>query len=150
MTSDNLAAPSTPAPLSTSEALGVALDRLPRHRVGFYPTPFHALPNLSRELGINLFMKREDLAGPSAVSGSKTRLAEFILGRALEQGAPHLITKGAYLTNSGLQFAAACLSAGSPRSLFSPATCPGTAGWVRHAETTCSTRRWVWRPASST
>jgi 1-aminocyclopropane-1-carboxylate deaminase/D-cysteine desulfhydrase-like pyridoxal-dependent ACC family enzyme len=88
-----------------------AIDKLPRRRVGFYPTPFHALPNLSAAYGINFFMKREDLAGPSAISGSKTRLAEFILGRALEDGVTHLITQGAYLTNSGLQFGAACLSA---------------------------------------
>jgi 1-aminocyclopropane-1-carboxylate deaminase/D-cysteine desulfhydrase-like pyridoxal-dependent ACC family enzyme len=88
-----------------------AIAELPRHRVGFYPTPFHALPNLSQTLGVNLYMKREDLAGPSAISGSKTRLAEFILGRALEEGVTHLITQGAYLTNSGMQFAAACLSA---------------------------------------
>jgi 1-aminocyclopropane-1-carboxylate deaminase/D-cysteine desulfhydrase-like pyridoxal-dependent ACC family enzyme len=92
-------------------ALDTAIAKLPRHRVGFYPTPFHALPNLSQTLGVNLYMKREDLAGPSAISGSKTRLAEFILGRAVEEGVTHLITQGAYLTNSGLQFAAACLSA---------------------------------------
>ncbi|MEU1622089.1 pyridoxal-phosphate dependent enzyme [Streptomyces sp. NPDC005722] len=89
-----------------------AIDELPRCRVGFYPTPFHALPNLSATYGINLFMKREDLAGPSAISGSKMRLAEFVLGRALENGVTHVITQGEYLTNSGLQFAAACLSAG--------------------------------------
>ncbi|QYN22422.1 1-aminocyclopropane-1-carboxylate deaminase/D-cysteine desulfhydrase [Amycolatopsis sp. DSM 110486] len=88
-----------------------AIDTLPRRRVGFYPTPFHALPNLSAAYGINFFLKREDLAGPSAISGSKMRLAEFILGRAIEDGVTHVITQGAYLTNSGLQFAAACLSA---------------------------------------
>lgn len=89
-----------------------AIERLPRHKVGFYPTPFHPLTNLSASHNINFFMKREDLAGPSAVSGSKMRLAEFILGRALEQGVTHLITQGAYLTNSGLQFAMASLHAG--------------------------------------
>jgi 1-aminocyclopropane-1-carboxylate deaminase/D-cysteine desulfhydrase-like pyridoxal-dependent ACC family enzyme len=88
-----------------------AINKLPRPRVGFYPTPFHTLPNLSAAYGINLFMKREDMAGPSAISGSKMRLAEFILGRAIEDGVTHVITQGAYLTNSGLQFAAACLSA---------------------------------------
>jgi 1-aminocyclopropane-1-carboxylate deaminase/D-cysteine desulfhydrase-like pyridoxal-dependent ACC family enzyme len=87
-----------------------AIDTLPRRRVGFYPTPFHALPNLSAAYGINFFMKREDLAGPSAISGSKMRLAEFILGRAIEDGVTHVIAQGAYLTNSGLQFAAACVS----------------------------------------
>lgn len=39
-------------------------------------------------------------------------MAEFILGRALENGVTHVITQGEYLTNSGLQFAAACLSVG--------------------------------------
>ncbi|WP_375424976.1 1-aminocyclopropane-1-carboxylate deaminase/D-cysteine desulfhydrase [uncultured Friedmanniella sp.] len=92
-------------------SLDTAIAQLPRHRVGFYPTPFHALPNLSHTLGVNLYLKREDLAGPSAISGSKTRLAEFILGRALEEGVTHLITQGAYLTNFGLQLAAACISA---------------------------------------
>jgi 1-aminocyclopropane-1-carboxylate deaminase/D-cysteine desulfhydrase-like pyridoxal-dependent ACC family enzyme len=92
-------------------SLDTAIGKLPRHQVGFYPTPFHALPNLSQTLGVNLYLKREDLAGPSAISGSKLRLAEFILGRALEEGVTHLITQGAYLTNSGLQFAAACRSA---------------------------------------
>lgn len=95
-----------------TRTLDAAIDKLPRYRVGFYPTPFHQLRNLSRTFGINLYMKREDMAGPSAISGSKTRLAEFILGRALEAGVTHLITQGAYLTNSGLQFAAASRSAG--------------------------------------
>lgn len=98
--------------------MDAAIDKLPRRRIGFYPTPFHALPNLSAAYGINFFMKREDLAGPSAISGSKTRLAEFIIGRALEEGVTHLITQGAYLTNSGLQFAIACLSARITPILF--------------------------------
>lgn len=105
------------------EYMDAVISKLPRKRVRFYPTPFHALPNLSRTYGINLFLKREDLAGPGAISGSKTRLAEFIIGRALEDGVTHLITQGAHLTNSGLQFAAACLSmtmmTGSPLEISS-------------------------------
>ncbi len=95
-----------------------AVNKLPRLRIGFYPTPFHALPNLSAIYGVNFFMKREDLAGPGAVSGSKTRLAEFILGRAAEEGITHVITQGVFLTNSGLQFAAACRVAGITPILF--------------------------------
>jgi L-cysteate sulfo-lyase len=98
--------------------LDIALRKLPRRRIGFYPTPFHALKNLSAAYGVNFFMKREDLAGPGAVSGSKTRLAEFILGRALEEGVTHVITQGVYLTNSGLQFAAACRIVGITPILF--------------------------------
>ncbi|KUL62314.1 hypothetical protein ADL28_13895 [Streptomyces violaceusniger] len=62
-----------------------ALSKFPRRRIGFYPTPFHALSNLSAAYGINFFMTREDLAGPSAISGSKMRLAGFTLGRSLEK-----------------------------------------------------------------
>lgn len=113
--------------------LDAVIDKLPRTRVGFYPTPFHALPHLSKAYGINLFMKREDLAGPGAVSGSKTRLAEFIIGRALENGVTHLITQGAHLTNSGLQFAAACLRSGITPILVLTRNVPrhGTLGEMR-------------------
>ncbi len=99
-------------------ALDELLARLPRKRVGFYPTPFHKLANLSAKYGVNFFMKREDLAGPGAVSGSKTRLAEFILGQALEEGIDTIITQGAYLTNSGMQFAVACRAAGITPILY--------------------------------
>lgn len=98
--------------------LDIAISKLPRRQIGFYPTPFHALRNLSARYGVNFHMKREDLAGPGAISGSKTRLSEFILGRALEQGVTHVITQGVYLTNSGLQFAAACRIAGLTPILF--------------------------------
>ena len=100
------------------ETLDARIAQLPRANIGFYPTPFHALRNLSRRYGVNLFLKREDLAGPGTISGSKTRLAEFILGRALQDGYTHVITQGAYLTNSGLQFAAACRVAGLEPILF--------------------------------
>jgi 1-aminocyclopropane-1-carboxylate deaminase/D-cysteine desulfhydrase-like pyridoxal-dependent ACC family enzyme len=100
------------------ETLDARIAQMPRANIGFYPTPFHALRNLSRRYGVNLFLKREDLAGPGTISGSKTRLAEFILGRALQDGYTHVITQGAYLTNSGLQFAAACRVAGLQPILF--------------------------------
>jgi len=78
------------------------LGRLPRRRIGIYPTPFHKLENLSAKYGVNFFMKREDLAGPGAINGCKTRLAEFIVGRALQDGIDTIITQGAHLTNSGM------------------------------------------------
>lgn len=92
--------------------------KLPQTRIGFYPTPFHRLSNLSKTYGVNIFMKREDLAGPGSISGSKTRLSEFILGRAVRDGYTHVITQGVYLTNSGLQFAAACKVASLTPILF--------------------------------
>lgn len=93
-------------------------DRLPRKKIGFYPTPFHKLENLSRVHGINLFMKREDMAGPGALSGSKMRVAELIIGQALKEGIDTIITQGAHLTNSGMQFATAARVAGLTPILF--------------------------------
>lgn len=98
--------------------LDTLVGKLPRKTVGFYPTPFHPLENLSRAYGVNVFLKREDMAGPGTISGSKTRLAEFILGQALADGVTHVITQGVYLTNSGLQFAAACRVAGLTPILY--------------------------------
>lgn len=94
------------------------LAKLPRAQIGFYPTPFHQLNNLSKSYGVNLFMKREDLAGPGTISGSKTRLSEFILGQAVKEGYTHVITQGVHVTNSGLQFAAASRVAGLVPILF--------------------------------
>ena len=93
-------------------------DRLPRKSIGFYPTPFHKLDNFSREYGVNLFLKREDMAGPGAISGSKMRVAELIVGQAIADGVDTIITQGAYLTNSGMQFATAALVAGLEPILF--------------------------------
>ena len=36
--------------------LGSRIDGLPRCSIGFYPTPFHALRNLSRRHGVQLFL----------------------------------------------------------------------------------------------
>nr|WP_042191521.1 pyridoxal-phosphate dependent enzyme [Kibdelosporangium sp. MJ126-NF4]CEL20133.1 pyridoxal phosphate-dependent deaminase, putative [Kibdelosporangium sp. MJ126-NF4]CTQ97358.1 pyridoxal phosphate-dependent deaminase, putative [Kibdelosporangium sp. MJ126-NF4] len=94
------------------------IAKLPRKRIGFYPTPFHRLDNLSATHGVNFFLKREDMAGPGTISGSKTRLAEFILGQALVDGVTHVISQGVYLTNSGMQFAVACRVAGLTPILY--------------------------------
>lgn len=100
------------------DELGSLFKQLPRKNVGFYPTPFHKLDNLSRIHGINLFLKREDMAGPGAISGSKMRVAELIIGQALRDGVDTIITQGAHLTNSGMQFATAALVAGLTPILF--------------------------------
>lgn len=94
------------------------IGKLPRQRIGIYPTPFHKVENLSRLEGVNIFMKREDMAGPGTISGSKMRLAEFIIGRALREGVDTIITQGVYLTNSGMQFATAARVAGITPILY--------------------------------
>lgn len=93
-------------------------NQLPRKQIGFYPTPFHLLENFSRRYGVNLYLKREDMAGPGAISGSKMRVAELIIGQALKDGVDTIITQGAYLSNSAMQFATAARVAGLTPILF--------------------------------
>jgi L-cysteate sulfo-lyase len=94
------------------------IAKVPRKQIGFYPTPFHKVENLSRHHRINIFLKREDMAGPGTISGSKMRQAEFIVGQALEEGVDTIITQGVYLTNSGMQFVTAARVAGITPILY--------------------------------
>ncbi|WP_177627907.1 hypothetical protein [Parasedimentitalea marina] len=48
------------------------------------PTPVERLDRLSDKLGIDLWMKRDDLTGLS-FGGNKTRQLEFYIGAALAQ-----------------------------------------------------------------
>ena len=100
------------------DELSHAISKLPRKSVGFYPTPFHKVNNISEKYGVNIYMKREDLSGPGAIGGSKIRLAEFIIGEALQSGVTHIITVGAYLSNSAGQVATAAIQNGIKPILF--------------------------------
>lgn len=80
-------------------------------------TPLLPLKNISRELGIELFIKRDDLTGLAA-GGNKTRKLEFLIGQALEEGADTVFTAGWYHSNHALQTAAAAGKAGLDCTLF--------------------------------
>ena len=62
------------------------------------PTPIMKLERLSRRLGVELYMKRDDLTG-MLESGNKIRKLEFLVGDALAQGADTLITVGTLQSN---------------------------------------------------
>ncbi|MDP2258311.1 MAG: D-cysteine desulfhydrase [Caulobacter sp.] len=87
------------------------LARFARARFAHLPTPLEPAPRLSAELGIDLWIKRDDCTG-LAGGGNKTRKLEFLLGEALEQGADTLITQGAVQSNHVRQTAAAAASFG--------------------------------------
>src|SRR5262245_33616314 len=57
------------------------------------PTPILKLERLSRRLGVELYLKRDDLTG-LLESGSEVRKLEFLAAQALAQGADTLITSG--------------------------------------------------------
>src|SRR2546428_11218338 len=56
------------------------------------------LERLSRRLGVELWVKRDDLTG-LLESGNKVRKLEFLVGDALAQGADTLITIGTLQSN---------------------------------------------------
>jgi D-cysteine desulfhydrase family pyridoxal phosphate-dependent enzyme len=97
------------------------LTALPRTSLGFFPTPIHALPNLSARLsgqghGPALWVKRDDQTG-LATGGNKTRKLEFLVAAALLHGADTLITVGAPQSNHARQTAAAAARAGMKSAL---------------------------------
>ena len=99
-------------PTYTVEEANNLLARLPRTSLGFYPTPLHKLERLSAELGVNIYLKRDDLSGVSTFGGNKMRKLEYLLGDALAQGADTVFTYGATQSNHAMQTVAAACKCG--------------------------------------
>lgn len=70
----------------------------PQINLARLPTPLHPLLHLSARLGIELFMKRDDLTG-SALSGNKIRKLEFVLADAVAQKVDTVLTCGGAQSN---------------------------------------------------
>lgn len=64
------------------------------------PTPLDYLPRLSKELGVEFYLKRDDLTGIGA-GGNKLRKLEYLLKDALDKNADRLLTVGGVQTNHG-------------------------------------------------
>jgi 1-aminocyclopropane-1-carboxylate deaminase/D-cysteine desulfhydrase-like pyridoxal-dependent ACC family enzyme len=91
---------------------------IPRVQLLFAPTPLHKAERLSAELGIELWLKRDDLTGPGAFGGNKMRKLEFLIGQALAENAEYVITYGATQSNHAMQTAAACARNGLKAILY--------------------------------
>ena len=87
------------------------LSRFPRLRLAHLPTPLEPLPRLSKELGIDLWIKRDDCTGLST-GGNKTRKLEFLMAEAEAMKADTVITQGATQSNHARQTAAAAAKLG--------------------------------------
>ena len=88
------------------------IEKLPRARVNFLPTPLTELRRLAHVLeGPRILVKRDDLTG-LALGGNKTRKLEFLLGDALSQHCDTVITGGAVQSNHCRQTAAATAAVG--------------------------------------
>ncbi len=77
----------------------------PNLPLGLLPTPLYRLENLSRELGRNLYIKRDDLMGV-ALGGNKVRKLEFLLADARSKGADVVLTAGGPQSNHAMLTAA--------------------------------------------
>lgn len=71
---------------------------IPRVELACTPTPLVKLERLSRRLGVELWVKRDDLTG-LLETGNKIRKLEFLVGEALAQNADTLITCGTLQSN---------------------------------------------------
>lgn len=88
------------------------LNAQPRVNLGFWPTPLHRCDRARAVIGgQDLWIKRDDQSG-LAGGGNKTRKLEFLLGRALAEGADGVVTFGALQSNHARQTAAACARVG--------------------------------------
>lgn len=94
------------------------LGALPRQSLGFYPTPLHKLERLSRQLGVELYLKRDDLSGVNLFGGNKVRKLEYLLGDAAAKGCSTVFTYGATQSNHAMQTAAACRRCGMDPVLY--------------------------------
>ncbi len=87
------------------------LSNLSRVSLGIFPTPIQRLENISRELGTNVYVKRDDLTG-IGLGGNKVRKLEFLLAEAQNQGAEIVFTTGGAQSNHAMLTAACALKLG--------------------------------------
>ncbi len=74
------------------------LAKHPRVAMGHLPTPLEPMPHLGAELGLDLWVKRDDCTG-IAMGGNKVRQLEYYLGKARATGATEVLITGAVQSN---------------------------------------------------
>ncbi len=82
-------------------------ERFSRVRLAFLPSPVHKLERLSRELGVEIWAKRDDVSSGLAFGGNKIRKLEWLTADALAQGCDTLVSIGNIQSNHTRQVAAA-------------------------------------------
>lgn len=76
------------------------------------PTPLEHLQTLGQQLGIDLWIKRDDLTGDLLTGGNKSRKLEYIFSDALAKGADTVITAGGLQSNHAKITAALAIKLG--------------------------------------
>ena len=91
---------------------------VPHVQLGFFPTPFYKLDNMSKALGVNLYIKRDDFTGMNLFGGNKIRKLEFLLGDAVAKGCKAVVTYGATQSNHAMETVSACRRCGLEPILY--------------------------------
>src|SRR5262252_1813178 len=105
--------------LSRIERAIERFNAIPRLNYGVYPTPIEEAPRFREALGRNaprVFIKRDDYTGPG-FGGNKVRKLEYVLARAVADGAEVVITSGGVKSNHARVTAAMCARLGLRRVL---------------------------------
>lgn len=79
--------------------------------LGNFPTKIEKLEKISKESGVNIYIKRDDQTG-SEISGNKIRKLEYSIYEAIENGCDTLITCGGIQSNHARATAAAGIKLG--------------------------------------
>lgn len=79
--------------------------------LGIFPTPIQKLYNISRILGVQVYVKRDDMTG-LGLGGNKIRKLEYLLAQAKAQGAQVVFTTGGAQSNHAMLTACACRKLG--------------------------------------
>ena len=87
------------------------MNQFDKVSLGIFPTPMYRLENVSRELGTNVWIKRDDLCGV-ALGGNKVRKLEYLLADAKKQGYDLVMTTGQAQSNHAMLTAACALRVG--------------------------------------
>lgn len=88
------------------------------------PTPLQRLDNISAELGMNIYMKRDDLTN-FGTGGNKLRKLEYFVKDAKDKGATMLLTVGGAQTNHGRLTGAVAAKYGMKAAIIAVDEYPG-------------------------
>ncbi len=108
------------------------LQAMPRERLGTLPTPLHPAPRLSAEVGVEIWLKRDDLTG-LGLGGNKVRGLEYLVADALAQGCDHLVTGGGPQSNWAMLAALAARTRGLDTTLVTFGSPPQAGPIGNHA-----------------
>ena len=90
------------------------LDKFPRYRLTFGPTPIEHLPRMTAALGgaVQIYAKRDDCNSGLALGGNKLRKLEYIVPDAIAAGADTLVSIGGVQSNHTRMVAATAAKIG--------------------------------------